>query len=252
MKRFEGRVTLVTGASSGIGREIALSLAREGCQVALLARGREKLEFVAQEISQVGAEPLVLTADAASLEQVQAVMVTLMDHFGGLDYLVNAAGRMLFRPFKSTGPAQWEPLVQTNLEGIFTITHEALKVMRAGGSIVNLGSAAGQTGATAMSVYAATKAALVGFSRSLAKELSAIPIRVNVVSAGIVRTPMTDGLFRFFTSEQVHLLEKRHPLGYGTPEDIAPAVLFLLSDQARWITGTVLEVDGGYSINVEP
>ncbi|MFH1070150.1 MAG: SDR family oxidoreductase [Candidatus Glassbacteria bacterium] len=151
-----------------------------------------------------------------------------------------------------TSPSLWKGLLDSNLTSAFLVTRQVLKLMGPGSSIVNLSSVAGVVGAPVMSVYSASKAALIGWSRSLAKELANLPVRVNAVAPGIVRTDMTEQMFRFYTSEQIEKLEKRHLLGFGSPEQVAATIAFLLSDEASWITGAVITVDGGYSINVDP
>lgn len=251
MKLFANKNALITGASSGIGKAVAERLARNGCNLILLARRLELLESLAEELRSSDIDILTMRADITDESQVKECFNTITQRFKSLEFLVNAAGQILLRPFASTPAKLRENLIRVNLEGTFNVTAGAIKLMHRGSAIVNFSSVTGLLGAPMMGVYSATKAAIIGWSRSLAKELAYKHIRVNVVAPGIVRTNMTEELFRFYTKQQIADLESRHLLGFGTAEQIAATVAFLLSEDAGWITGAVINVDGGLSINVD-
>ena len=243
---MEQKVALITGASSGIGKAIALSLARNGYAVALGCRNVAAANEVADEIRQNGGVALVCPADVSSAAEVEA-MVAAAKTLGSIDLLVPAAGIAYQNLFQYTDEATYDRIMDTNVKGAYLVAKAVLPDMiRAGrGSIVFLSSMWGEAGASCEVVYSASKAALIGLCKALAKEVAPSGIRVNCVSPGVIRTPMTEVL----GEDTLSALAEDTPLGrIGTPHEIADAVLFLASDAASFITGQVLGVNGGLVI----
>ena len=248
MSASEPRIALVTGASQGIGRAIALRLAADGAHVALAARNLDKLTAVAAEITEAGgtAHPFVL--DAASEESIKACVKDVVAHFGRLEILVNNAG--ITRDMLALGMKRhdWDDVITTNLTGAFLLSQAAMRPMLKAkwGRIINITSVIGRTGQTGQANYAASKAGLIGLTKSLARELAARSITVNAVAPGMIATAMTDVL----TDEQKAAMAGQIPLGRpGTDVEIAAAVAFLASDGAAYITGHTLDVNGGMYMN---
>jgi 3-oxoacyl-[acyl-carrier protein] reductase len=233
---LEGKTALVTGASRGIGRAIALELGRAGAQVVVGYRtGREEAEAVAAEIGGRAVE-----ADVSDAESAKA----LVEGAGDLDILVNNAGLTRDGLLARMSDDDWRAVIDTNLSSIFYTCRAASRPMmkRRGGSIVNISSIVGVHGNFGQTNYAASKAGIIGFTKSLARELGSRNVRANVVAPGYVRSQLTDVL----PEEATALMLQNTPLGrLGDPEDVAGAVRFLCSDDARFVTGAVLLVDGG-------
>ncbi|KAM7021494.1 3-oxoacyl-[acyl-carrier-protein] reductase isoform 1-T2 [Passerculus sandwichensis] len=234
-----GKVCAVFGGSRGIGRAVAELLAQKGCRLAILARNLDVAQSTARHL---GAGHLALSCDVSSEQEVQKAFEEMQRNLGPVNYLVNAAGinrdGLLLRTKTEDMIAQ----IHTNLLGTMLTCKAALKVMiqQQGGAIVNIGSIVGLKGNSGQSVYSATKAGLVGFSRSLAKEVAKKQIRVNVVAPGFIHTEMTAHL-------EEDQLKKAIPLGrFGEPHEVAQAVVFLL--ECPYITGSVLVVDGGLQL----
>ena len=233
---LEGKTALVTGASRGIGRAIALELGRAGAQVVVGYRtGREEAEAVAAEIGGRAVE-----ADVSDAESAKA----LVEGAGDLDILVNNAGLTRDGLLARMSDDDWRAVIDTNLSSIFYTCRAASRPMmkRRGGSIVNISSIVGVHGNFGQTNYAASKAGIIGFTKSLARELGSRNVRANVVAPGYVRSQLTDVL----PEEATAMMLQNTPLGrLGDPEDVAGAVRFLCSDDARFVTGAVLLVDGG-------
>jgi 3-oxoacyl-[acyl-carrier protein] reductase len=238
------KVALVTGASQGIGRACAITLAAQGTTVALAARNQEKLRAVATEITAAGgqAEPFVL--DIASEASVKDTAKAVIAKFGRIDILVNNAGvtrDMLLLRMKR---ADWDDVIATNLTGTFLLTQAVLSSMMKSrwGRIINISSVVGETGQVGQANYAASKAGLIGFTKSLAREMASRNITANVVAPGMIETPMTAVL----DEKQKAMMMQIIPLGrVGSDQDIANAVAFLASEKASYITGHTLDVNGG-------
>ena len=244
MSSSEPRVALVTGASQGIGRAIALRLAADGCHVALAARNLEKLTVVAAEITATGATALPFVLDAASENSVKACVKDVVAHFGRLEILVNNAG--ITRDMLALGMKRhdWDDVITTNLTGAFLLSQAAMRPMLKArwGRMINITSVIGQTGQAGQANYAASKAGLIGLTKSLARELANRSITVNAVAPGMIATAMTDIL----TDEQKKAMSAQIPVGRaGTDKEIAAAVAFLASEDAAYITGHTLDVNGG-------
>ncbi len=244
MFSLKDKVALVTGASQGIGRATALALARAGARVVAAARNAEKLAGVAAEISAAGGETLVVQMDVADAEQVKSGFRQAIEKFGRLDILVNNAA--LTRDGLAVRMKQddWEAVLRTNLTGAHLCAQQALGViMRArSGRIINVTSVVAETGNAGQVNYVSAKAGLIGLTRALAVEVASRNITVNAVAPGFVVSPMTDPL----PQNVKDALLARIPLGrMGTGAEIAAAIVFLASDEAAYITGAVLDVNGG-------
>jgi NAD(P)-dependent dehydrogenase (short-subunit alcohol dehydrogenase family) len=243
-----GRRALVTGASRGIGREIALAYARAGADVAVLARNAELLEEVAREVRALGRRAVVTTVDVLDADATRAATAEAIAALGGLDILVNNAGGNSFStPVASMRMSGWEKTMRLNLDSIVHITQVSLPALgEGGGSIINVSSVAGLRGAPTMAHYGAAKAALISLTQSLAVETAWMGVRVNALVPGWIETDLTDFLRASDDAERAAL--SRVPMQrWGRVEEIAEPAVFLASDAASFMTGQVLVVDGGLS-----
>lgn len=242
---LDGKCALVTGASRGIGRAIAVKLASEGAKVALNYAGNAAAaEEVKKEIEAAGGQAITVQADVSDPASVEAMTQTVVDAFGQIDILVNNAGITRDGLLIRMKDEDFDAVINTNLKGIFYTTKLVSKLMmkKRFGRIVNMASVVGLTGNAGQTNYAAAKAGVIGFSKSAAKELAARGITVNMVAPGFIETDMT----AVIPEKAKEAMMGGIPLGRaGKPEDVANAVLFLVSDQAAYITGQVLKVDGG-------
>lgn len=248
--KFSGKVALVTGAGSGIGRCVALRLAQDGAAVALLDINENSIKRVQQEIQNLGAKAIAVTADVTDFSQVQEAVSKCLTQLGGLDILVNCAAILSTTPFLELTDEEWDRIMAVNLKGIYYMCKAAVSHMirNKNGRIVNLASIAGKRGGGFLGriAYATSKAGVIGFSAALARELAPYGITVNVVSPGPTDTPMTN----WISSEVRQRIVSGIPMGrMGRPEEIAAAVVFLASPEASFITGEVLDVDGGVSMD---
>lgn len=241
---LEGRTALVTGASQGIGRACAVTLARAGARLALAARNEAKLAEVAAEIRAGGGTAEVFAIDMASEESIKAGAKAAVGHFGSIEILVNNAGITKDGLLLRMKRADWDDVLATNLTGTFLMTQALISPMMKArwGRVINISSVVGEAGQAGQANYAASKAGLIGFTKSLARELASRGITANAVAPGYIETAMTAVL----DEKQRAAMMAHIPLGRaGTEQDVANAVRFLASDEAAYITGHVLDVNGG-------
>ena len=242
---LDGKCALVTGASRGIGRAVALKLASEVAKVALNFAGNEAAaNAVRQEIEAAGGEAILVKADVSDEAAVQDMVQKTADAFGRIDILVNNAGITRDGLLARMKEEDWDAVLSTNLKGVFLTTKAAAKLMmkQRAGRIVNMASVVGVTGNAGQANYSAAKAGVIGFTKTIARELASRGITANAVAPGFIDTDMTSAL----SDKAKEAALAGIPLGrMGQPDDIAAAVLFLVSDQASYITGQVLNVDGG-------
>lgn len=243
LQRLRGQVAIVTGASRGIGRAIALALAAEGANVVVnYASSSTAADEVVAKINSMGCEAVALQADVSQAEQVESLLNAVTEKWGRVDILVNNAGITRDTLLLRMKPEDWQAVIDLNLTGVFLCTRAVSKIMlkQRSGRIVNITSVAGQMGNPGQANYSAAKAGVIGFSKTIAKEFASRGITVNAVAPGFIETDMTSNL----KSEEIL---KFIPLGrYGKPEEIAGMVRFLAADPAAaYITGQVFNVDGG-------
>jgi 3-oxoacyl-[acyl-carrier protein] reductase len=244
MFSLKDRVALVTGASQGIGRATAIALASAGARVIAAARNREKLDALVQEIAAAGGEALAVTMDVADAEQIKAAFKQGVERFGRLDILVNNAAVTRDGLSLRMKLDDWESVLRTNLTGAHLCIQQALAVMvrQRYGRIINMTSVVAETGNAGQSNYVAAKAGLIGLTRAIANEVASRSITVNAIAPGFITTPMTDPL----PDKVKEGMLARIPLGrMGQDVEVAAAVVFLASDEAAYITGHVLDVNGG-------
>jgi 3-oxoacyl-[acyl-carrier protein] reductase len=241
---LKDRVAIVTGASQGIGRAIALALAAAGAKVACVARSVEKLTATAEAIRAAGGTAEVLACDVANSESVEKVVEAVLAKWERLDILVNNAGITRDTLIPRMQDSDWDDVLNTNLRGAFLFTRAATRPMmqKRFGRIINIASISGLIGNPGQANYSASKAGMIGMTRTVAKELAGRKLTVNAIAPGFIETEMTGALGEVILTE----VKKRIPAKrFGQPEEIAYAVLFLASDAAAYITGQVLTVDGG-------
>mgnify|MGYP001550582518 CR=1 FL=1 len=244
MSQLQNQIAVVTGAGRGIGRAIALKFASEGADVAVVSRTQENSEKVANEIRALGRKAWAFAVDVADANAVNAAAEKILADTGKVDVLVNNAGVTRDGLLMRMSDADWDTVLDTNLKGAFLVTKAFSRAMikARSGRIINISSVIGLIGNAGQCNYAASKAGLIGFTQSAAKELAGRGITVNAIAPGFIQTDMTSEL----KEEMKAALLKQIPLGsFGEAEDIAGAALYLASPAARYVTGQVLTVDGG-------
>ena len=248
MSRLSGQRALVTGASRGIGRAVALRLASEGASVALnYNSGQQEAEGVAAEITATGGSAVTLQGNVADATQAEALVDAAAEALGGLDILVNNAGITRDNLLMRLSEDDWDAVIDTNLKGAFLCTKAAIRPMlrQRSGRIVNMSSVVALTGNPGQANYTAAKAGLIGFTRTVAREVASRGITVNAIAPGFIATQMVDSIPEDLQAQ----IRERIPLGaFGTPEDVAGCVAFLVSADAAYITGQVLSIDGGLGL----
>ena len=248
MFSLESKTALVTGGTRGIGRAIVLELAAAGADVAFTyARSAEAAEEVKKEVEALGRKALSYPADAADAARADEVISDIVKEWGKLDVLVNNAGITKDTLIMRMSEAQWDDVITTNLKSVFNYSKSAVRpFMKArAGSIINISSVVGLSGNAGQTNYAASKAGIIGFSKSLAKELASRNIRVNVIAPGYIKTEMTGQL----PEKVMDAIKASIPMGEaGEVQDIAAGVVFLASDASRYITGETIRIDGGMAM----
>jgi len=243
--RFKDQVVIVTGATRGIGRAIATAFAKEGAKVVITGRGQETCDSAAKEIGGQGIGSVIgVATDMKSSASLAALVDKVKKDYGQIDVLVNNAGVTRDNLLLLMSEEEWDDVLDTNLKGNFTRTRLVAKQMlrKKQGRIINMASVVGISGNAGQANYSASKGGLIAFTKTAARELAGRSITVNAVAPGFIKTDMTEKL----PPEVIENAKKNIPLGeMGTPEDIAAAVLFLASPEAKYITGQVLNVDGG-------
>ena len=248
MSRLEGKRALVTGASRGIGRAIALRLAAEGASVAVnYHSGEDEAASVVSEITASGGTAIAFQASVASAEEANRLVDATVEALGGIDILVNNAGITRDNLLMRLSEDDWDAVLDTNLKGAFLCTKAAIRPMlrQRSGRIVNMSSIVAITGNPGQANYTAAKAGLIGFTKTIAREVASRGITVNALAPGFIETQMVEAIPEDLRKQ---ILE-RIPLGqFGTPDDVARSVVFLASDDGAYITGQVIGIDGGLSL----
>lgn len=246
--RLEGKIALVTGGGSGIGRGIVHRFAAEGAAVAVLDRNAQNAEETVRIVAPTGADLLFVPADVSQGRQVQAAVAAVHQRWGRIDVLVNNAGIYLLGrdlPVTEMDEDVWDQVLAVNLKSVFLCCKYAIPVMPGGGSIINVASIGALLGTDPTHAYVAAKGGIVSLTRAIALHYAAQRIRANAILPGRVDTPLVQGVYR--APEEKEAFAHAHPLGrYGTPEDIAGLALYLASDEAGWVTGSSYAIDGGY------
>jgi 3-oxoacyl-[acyl-carrier protein] reductase len=241
---LKGKVALVTGAAQGIGKAIALLLARNGADLVVSDINLEKAQETAKEIQTIGRKSSALKVDVASLEDVERMVQTVLEQFHRIDILVNNAGIARDKLILRMTEEDWDVVLDVNLKGTFNCTKAAIRHMlkQKSGKIINIASVVGEMGNAGQANYSASKAGVIGFTKTIAREFAQRGINVNAIAPGYVETPMTDALPEKVKEELRQMIPMQR---LGRPEDIAEAVLFLVSASSNYITGQVLNVNGG-------
>ncbi len=242
--KLEGRVALVTGASQGIGQACALALSGQGASVVVAARNQQKLDELVAQITTTGGKAATIVMDVADEEQIKSGVKTALGQFGKIDILVNNAGITRDQLVMRMKRADWDTVLNTNLTSAYLCIQQVIGSMlkQRWGRIINITSIFGQMGQAGQANYAASKAGLIGLTMAMAREVASRNITCNAVAPGFIETNMTAALSEEFKQNAVKMI----PLGrVGTPEDVASAVRFLASEEAAYITGHVLNVNGG-------
>ena len=251
--KLRGKTALVTGGGRGIGRAIALGLAQEGAQVAVLDILADNAAAVVREIEATGVKALALPADLTKRAQVDRAIADTQTQFGQIDILVNNAGWDRMEMFLDSEEETWDKIIAINFKGILYVCKAALPSMvaRGQGKVISIASDAGRAGSTGEAVYAGTKGAIIAFSKTLAREMARHKITVNVVCPGLTETPLLQGIREQSpkTEKVIEAVTRAIPLGrVGQPEDIAGAVVYLASPAADFVTGQTLSVSGGLTM----
>ena len=244
---LEGKVALVTGASSGLGRQFALALAREGAKVAIVARRVEKLEGVKAEVEALGAECFAARCDVMDKESIKEAVAAVKEKFGRIDILVNNAGVGTGSPAESMPDEVWEKTIDTNLNGVYYVAREVGKVMieQNYGKIINIASMLSYFGGYTVPAYAASKGGVAQLTKALANEWASKNININALAPGYMDTPMNVNLVND-PVRNTEILSRIPAKRWGTPDDMKGSIIFLASKASDYLNGAVIPVDGGY------
>jgi 3-oxoacyl-[acyl-carrier protein] reductase len=248
MSEFDGRVAIVTGGSRGIGRAIVKELMSRGANVAFsFTRNREMADDLVAELQRFDRKAVAYQADVTDFAAAEAMVKAVKGELGSVDYLVNNAGITRDKLIMMMSQEDWDAVINTNLKGVFNVTKQAISVMvrQRRGAILNIASISGVVGMAGQTNYSASKAGLIGFTKALAKEVGRRNITVNALALGLIETDMTASLPEEYKQKMLEQI----PLGrYGSVEEVAKVAAFLLSDDARYITGQVIQADGGLAM----
>ena len=248
MSEFDGRVAIVTGGSRGIGRAIVKELSSRGANVAFsFTRNREMADELVAELQNSDRRVVAYQADVTDFAAAEAIVKQVKGELGSIDYLVNNAGITRDKLIMMMSQEDWDAVIDTNLKGVFNVTKHAISVMvrQRRGAILNIASISGVVGMAGQTNYSASKAGLIGFTKALAKEVGRRNITVNALALGLIETDMTAALPEEYKQKMLEQI----PLGrYGSVEEVARVAAFLLSDDARYITGQVIQADGGLAM----
>lgn len=242
--RLKDKVAIITGASGGIGEATAEKFTMEGAKLVLVDLNMEDIHRTAVAIQKIGGETIELAVDVTNRDQVEKLMVETMAHYGRIDIVINNAGITSDAQLLKMTEAQWDSVIEVNLKGVFNVAQAAAQVMKEqkSGVIINASSVVGAYGNFGQSNYAASKSGLNAMTKTWAKELGKYDIRVNAIAPGFISTPMTKKM----PEKVLEMMTKKSPLNkMGSPEDIANGYVFLASDEAKFITGSILSIDGG-------
>lgn len=245
MKLLDGKIALVTGASRGIGRAIARQFAEEGANMAFTyIHNKEKADVVVAELEALGVKAKAYCCDASDFAATETLIKNVLADFGRIDILVNNAGKTADTLMMRMGETQWDEVIATNLKSVYNTIHACAPVMlkQRAGSIINMSSVVGLYGNAGQANYAASKAGIIGLTKSMAKELGSRGIRVNAIAPGFIETDMTAGLSDEMKDNTMKAIALRR---LGKPEDVACCALFLASELSSYVTGQVLSCDGG-------
>jgi len=242
--KLAGKVALVTGAAQGIGKAVALLLARNGADIAVSDINLEKAAETAKEIEAMGRKAMAIKVDVANSGDVERMVQTILERFGQIDVLVNNAGIARDKLILRMTEEDWDAVLDINLKGTFNCTKAVVRHMsrQRSGKIVNIASVVGEMGNAGQANYSASKAGVIGFTKTIAREFAQRGINVNAIAPGYIQTPMTEALPEKAKEELKNMIPLER---LGQPEDVAEAVLFLVSDASDYITGQVLNVNGG-------
>ncbi|MGB3514131.1 MAG: SDR family oxidoreductase [Microcoleaceae cyanobacterium] len=247
-KEFDGKVALVTGGSSGIGKATALAFAQAGAKVVIASRGVEEGEQAVHEICARGSDAIFVKTDVSQAKEVEALVNKTVDIYGRLDCAFNNAGVTKMCSLIDSGEDDWDYIMNINLKGVWLcMKYEIAQMLKQGsGAIINTSSVAGAIGVVNFSVYSASKSGVIGMTKAAAVEYAKLGIRINAVSPGIIQSPILET----FSTEQLNqfLEDHPHPIGrFGTPEEIGEVAMWLCSERASFVTGHNLIIDGGYT-----
>ncbi|MDD5022582.1 MAG: SDR family NAD(P)-dependent oxidoreductase [Candidatus ainarchaeum sp.] len=249
MFSLKGKTAIITGSDRGIGKGIAIVLAKAGANIVITSRHKEKCEKTASEIEKLGVKTLAIECDVAKEEDVKQLVENTVKKFGKLDIMVNNAGVLLQKPTEEVEQNEWNRIIDINLKGIFLGTKYALKQMKKqkNGNIVNIASIAALKGYPQLSVYCASKGGIVSFTKSVAIEFASQGIRINAILPGAIESDMTKTGPN--PEKTLEMYKKQIPIGsIGKPEDIGYGVLYLVSEESKYVTGHSLAIDGGWSV----
>lgn len=245
---FKGKVAIITGGTRGIGRAIALELARNGCNVAFnYNKNTDAAHVLIKEIESIGVKAVSFQVNAASFEGAKNMVKEVVDRLGKIDFLVNNAGITRDKLLALMGESDWDDVINTNLKSVYNFSKSVITHMikQKSGSILNITSVSGIMGMAGQVNYSSSKAGMIGFTKALAKEVGKANITVNAIACGFIETDMTSVLPQEYKDKVIEMIPVRR---FGQPEEVAKAAVFLLSNDAKYITGHVVSVDGGLAM----